>query len=382
MFDRLSFQQIIFSIILTSLAGVVLLTLYHGYSTYQRLLEDRRATLQAAVESMYAIASGFHAKAQKGEITQEQAQQAAAAAIEQARYGGQDGRSEYFYIWTLDGVGVMHPIRPEWRGQHMADKIKDGLGRHPIKDIADALRASSDGRAFVDTHFPRPGQTEPVPKLQYAMAFKPWNWMIGSGLYLDDLAAAARAEIAQAALLGGLLLSVIIIVSLLAGRSIRQQIGGDPAEAQRCMSAIAQGRLDVDLGMPPKGSLLDSLAQMSASLRRLVAQVRASTDSIATASSEIAQGNQDLSHRTEQAASSLQQTASSMEQLTGTVKHSADAARQANQLASNASSVAQRGGQVVSQVVSTMEDINSASKKIADIIGVIDGIAFQTNILA
>jgi methyl-accepting chemotaxis protein len=124
--------------------------------------------------------------------------------------------------------------------------------------------------------------------------------------------------------------------------------------------------------------LQDALMRIQQALQ----SVRSVTDSIHTASTEIAAGNQDLSHRTEQAASSLQQTASSMEQLTGTVKHSADAARQANQLASNASSVAQRGGQVVSQVVSTMEDINSASKKIADIIGVIDGIAFQTNILA
>src|SRR5207249_10337976 len=103
---------------------------------------------------------------------------------------------------------------------------------------------------------------------------------------------------------------------------------------------------------------------------------------ISTASTEIAHGNADLSARTEQTASNLQQTASSMAQLTGTVRQSADAASQANQLASSASAVAQRGGEVVTQVVSTMDEITASSKKIADIIGVIDGIAFQTNILA
>jgi methyl-accepting chemotaxis protein len=121
---------------------------------------------------------------------------------------------------------------------------------------------------------------------------------------------------------------------------------------------------------------------MQGELRRIVGEVRMSSDSISTASVEIATGNQDLSVRTEQTASNLQVAASSMEQLTGTVKQSADSARQADQLAMSAAEVAARGGQVVSQVVTTMNDINSSSKKIADIIGVIDGIAFQTNILA
>ena len=130
------------------------------------------------------------------------------------------------------------------------------------------------------------------------------------------------------------------------------------------------------------GDLLRELDRMRGSLHTLVSQVRGSTESISTASAEIATGNQDLSARTEQTASNLQQTASSMEQLTGTVKQSADSARQANQLASSAAEVAARGGAVVSQVVSTMDEINASSQKISDIIGVIDGIAFQTNILA
>jgi methyl-accepting chemotaxis protein len=130
------------------------------------------------------------------------------------------------------------------------------------------------------------------------------------------------------------------------------------------------------------GDVQRALAGMADALRRVVGEVRHTADSISTASSEIASGNADLSSRTEQAASNLQQTASSMEQLTGTVLQSADAASQANQLASSASAVAQRGGEVVNQVVSTMDEIKASSKKIADIIGVIDGIAFQTNILA
>ena len=162
-------------------------------------------------------------------------------------------------------------------------------------------------------------------------------------------------------------------------------ICGPLDEACQLADRIAGGDLSHPVqarGRDEPAALLRALAQMQQSLAGIVAQVRASTDSIGTASAEIASGNQDLSQRTEQAASNLQQTASSMEQLTGTVKQSADSARQANQLASSAAQVAARGGSVVSQVVTTMEEINASSKKIADIIGTIDGIAFQTNILA
>ena len=149
--------------------------------------------------------------------------------------------------------------------------------------------------------------------------------------------------------------------------------------------AIGDGDLTIRIDTQRKdeiGDVLRSLHHMGESLARMVGEVRTGADSINTASAEIASGNQDLSARTEQTASNLQAAASSMDQLTGTVKQSADSARQANQLASSAAEVAARGGEVVSQVVTTMEEINASSKKIGDIIGVIDGIAFQTNILA
>jgi len=130
------------------------------------------------------------------------------------------------------------------------------------------------------------------------------------------------------------------------------------------------------------GRMLQALASMQASLRTLVTQVRTSTDSIGIASAEIADGSIDLSSRTEEAASSLQQTAASIEQMNGTVQHSTHSARSANELAAAAADVAMRGGAVVARVVTTMEEINGSSRQISDIIGVIDGIAFQTNILA
>jgi methyl-accepting chemotaxis protein len=164
-------------------------------------------------------------------------------------------------------------------------------------------------------------------------------------------------------------------------RSLVRPLGYAMAVADRITAGDLTHSIQVT-GRDESARLLTSLQAMQGRLQQLVGQIGATTDSIGTASAEIASGNTDLSHRTEQTASSLEQVASAMEQLTGTVKQSADSARQANQLASSAAAVAGRGGEVVAQVVSTMDGIHHSSKKIADIIGTIDGIAFQTNILA
>ena len=157
------------------------------------------------------------------------------------------------------------------------------------------------------------------------------------------------------------------------------------SEALKLAQTVAKGDLTIRIEVKTKdetGQLLQALKDMNDSLHKTVSQVRQGTDAIATASAQIASGNMDLSSRTEQQASSLEETASSMEELTSTVRQNADNARQANQLAVTASEVAVKGGLVVSEVVSTMGSISDSSKKMADIIGVIDGIAFQTNILA
>ena len=204
-----------------------------------------------------------------------------------------------------------------------------------------------------------------------------------------QLAAARGNEVREALQLAKGLLIGLLAASLGLGIAmayvITRSVTRPLQEAVNAARVIAANDLSQPLDSQRKdelGELLRALGQMQGALRQMVSQVRQSTDSITNASTEIASGNQDLSARTEQTASNLQQAASSMEQLTGTVKQSADSARQANQLAVSAAEVAARGGKVVSDVVTTMDEINGASKKIADIIGVIDGIAFQTNILA
>ena len=256
------------------------------------------------------------------------------------------------------------------------DKFRDAF-----LPVARQLEAMGFDSARVAATFMRRAQPE------YSEAVKSLAALTTNVRAAADASAArvAQTAVLVMALIGAVgLVAAVAIVPLVLLNMVAICRPIDAAE--RLATAIAQGDLttrDVDTsGRDEAARLLTSLARMQDALSLMVGQMRHSSDSIGTASAEIATGNQDLSARTEQTDFSLQQAASSMEQLTSIVKQSAESACQANQLASSAAEVAARGGVVVSQVVATMDDINTSSKKIADIIGVIDGIAFQTNILA
>ncbi len=244
-----------------------------------------------------------------------------------------------------------------------------------------AAKMKADGFSF---------EAERVVRTEYMPASAAFLATLRSLVELENRAEAAyRQEVKKARQvtvnlaigLVTLVLGCILTGALWLIRSIRQPL----AQANELAARIAQGDLSatVDVARGDEfGDLIRSLSSMNENLGRIVLQVHQSTNSIASASMEIASGNGDLATRTDQASNSLQATASSMDTLTNTVQHSAYSARQASTLASNASSVAEKGGDVMRQVVATMQEINASSKKIADIISVIDGIAFQTNILA
>ncbi|MBV8666387.1 MAG: Tar ligand binding domain-containing protein [Burkholderiaceae bacterium] len=223
--------------------------------------------------------------------------------------------------------------------------------------------------------------TELYPKVRDHMnALIQLQLDVGKGEYDKSQASYSRFRmLAIGSIVVGLIMGAVVGMWLV--RSITGPLNYAVDIAETVAGGDLRQRIDVTT-TNETGKLLQALKDMNESLVKIVGQVRTGTDVIATASNEIASGNLDLSSRTEEQASSLEETASSMEELTGTVKQNADNARQANQLAQSASEVAVRGGSVVAQVVETMGSINESSKKIVDIIGVIDGIAFQTNILA
>ncbi len=282
----------------TALTALLIMAILSLLQERRLITESRKDMLTTAVQSAHNIVVGYQAKAASGAMSVEDAQKAAKDALRIARYGGPEGKTEYFYIWTTDGVGVMHPFKTEWDGQDMLGKVKDGSGVDIIGLQVNGMRNSKDGKAFVPTMFTRPGQQTPVPKLQYIVKVDGWNWIVGSGLYTDNVDVMLRQALWSSLALVLAVFAAVGVIGLLVSRSVLRQIGGEPTHAIAIMSEVAGGNLDAQIPAAPRGSMLDGLAHMVTSLRKLVTKVRSATDSIATASSEIAQGNNDLpTHR-------------------------------------------------------------------------------------
>jgi methyl-accepting chemotaxis protein len=267
-------------------------------------------------------------------------------------------------------LDLMAKLDKGWAAYSKAQQTVVALGRDKKQvdaaDISDGLGST----AFDDTMGALAGLNK-------------FGFEGGKAAAADVHAVYRNAKLVVAALLGAALFLGLGLAWVIT-RHLLRQLGGEPNVAASVLAAVAEGDLSthVPLRTGDTTSLMACLAAMQRSLSDTVSQVRSGSEGVATASSQIAQGNQDLSGRTEQQASALQQTAATMDELGSTVRNNADNARQANQLALGASTVAVKGGEVVGKVVETMKGINQSSKKIADIISVIDGIAFQTNILA
>ncbi|SFB10930.1 methyl-accepting chemotaxis sensory transducer with Cache sensor [Collimonas sp. OK607] len=375
--NKLSFTQKLWLPLLVSLVALFSISVFNAYQARQIRLEERKNDLMNVSDIAMSIIKEYGAMAASGALSKSEAQQQALARLKVMRFG-KDG---YVSIISSNEVMIMHPMKPEMEGRKMSD-FKDLEGNLVFALISKA--GSQPGGGFIEYVWPKVGAAEAVPKISFALGYQPWDWITTTGIYVDDLNLAFMHSLYQG---GAILLVVALALGALIGysnRSMLNAIGGDPGNAADIANRIADGDLSLDIATRPGDtrSLVYAMKCMRTSLLHTISNIKNSADTIATASSQIAGGNLDLSSRTEQQAGSLEETASAMEQLTSTVKQNADNARQANQLAVSASQVASDSSAVVSQVVDTMGNIRSSSKKIVDIIGVIDGIAFQTNILA
>jgi methyl-accepting chemotaxis protein len=374
---KLTTSQRLGLLIASALAGIVVLVAVSLYSERSMLMHERELGLQQAVQTAHGVIARYHDLAAKGAMPEEEAKQAAMATIKTLRYSG----TEYFFIQDFQQRMLMHPTSPQLDGKDVSG-LKDPNGKLIVGEMDKVAKASGSG--FVPYMWPKPGSQTPVDKVTYVQVFQPWGWVLGSGVYVENVNAVILERVVKSSIGAAVLAGVLLLAGLLLSRGLLRQLGGEPDVASDITRRIAAGDLSVDIPLKEgdQSSLLYALKTMLESLSDIVGRVRAGSEGVATASAEIAQGNQDLSSRTESQASALEETAASMEQLSATVKQNAAGAQQANQLAMEATSVARRGGAVVSQVVETMKHINDSSNRIFDIIGVIDGIAFQTNILA
>jgi methyl-accepting chemotaxis protein len=300
--------------------GILAIGLWGAFKTRDTMIADRQAELKSVVSVAYSVLDRYNGLAAAGTMSLADAQRTAMADLRAMRY---DGAGGYLVIEDAHATVLMHGVRADLEGKDMSG-FTDPKGRHVFKDGSDL--AEREGEGFIHLQFLKPGSDQMAPKINYVRLYKPWDWTIVTGVFTDDIDAAFYTTLVQYVV----------------------------AAMQRMQHRLAQA----------------------------ITQIRSGATLISTVSNEIAAGNADLSRRTEQQATALGETASSMEQITATVKQNADNAKQASQLAHNASETAARGGEVVGQVVETMRGISQSSHRIGDIIGVIEGIAFQTNILA
>jgi methyl-accepting chemotaxis protein len=342
---------------------------------HSAMLSDRDAQISNMLMMGEHLADHYYGLQQKGQLTQDQAQAAAKEALSQLN---NEGKS-YYWVRLPSGLNLVHP-NPANIGQIAIGETMDG------RPDAEAYRAAlTHGRiALVAMKTKHPKTGDMAAKLNGLIEFKPWGWWIGTGFFNDDIDAVFWGTAWKFLLFIGAALAVMSVLGWRLIGSINRTLGGDPAYAAAVTRRIAGKDLSVSVAQQgvADGSLLQAIGRMQDELSGTVRRIRGHAGAIAASSREIATGNLDLSARTEAQASSLEQTAAAMEELTGTVRQNNDHAAHARQLAQDAAQAARDGGAVVAGVISTMGAIERTSARIGDIIGVIDGIAFQTNILA
>ena len=374
LFRRLKFMSkaviISLAFMLPSGALVVWLLMTHA----DQALQARKDATRQHVEIAHGVVAWASAFERSGRLSREQAQRLAIDSLRQLRYDG----SETFWINDMQQRMVMHPVKPELDGQDMAG-TRDPDGNAVFAAFVDVVR--SQGKGFVAYAWPKPGDDQPQDKIAYVMGHEPWGWVVGSGIFVDDL---RQAQWRLALLVAGVIAVGVSIAGYLFLSFYRVMDGG-LKETRRHLRAMTAGDLTTSpspWGRDEAAQLMLELHAMQDSLRGMVSRVRQSTDEIVQSSTGIASGASDLSTRTVQAAARLEQSAASMDEITTTSHATSAHTDEAAAMARHNAEVAAAGGRVMGEVVATMDGIRASSARIGEIIGTIDGIAFQTNILA
>ena len=343
-------------------------------SNADQLMQSHRDATRQNVEVAHGTLVWAYAQETSGKMTRAQAQQLALELINPLRYDGQ----EYFWINDMQQKMLLHPIKPELNGQNMSG-MKDPNGVALFQLFVDTVR--SQGKGFVGYQWPKPGSNTPLDKISYVQGFEPWGWVLGSGIYTDDV----KSEFLHQLTIASVNVFVALLVAGYLFLSFYRVMDGGLKETRRHLRAMTEGDLTTSpspWGKDEAAQLMTELHSMQNALRIMVMRVRRSSDDIVHSASEIASSAMDLSKRTEETASNLEQSAASMEEISTTVSSGTQSAQEASKIARHNAAVAADGGRVMLEVAKTMESILASSAKIADIIATIDGIAFQTNILA
>jgi len=387
MFEKLGLKGRLIVLVLIALAGLASLASVQVMHLRGQMLEDRKATLHAALDMAMSVVKDMQAREQKGELSREEAQQRAKDVVRSMRYLG----NEYFYIYDSKGMGVMHPTQPDYEGRNHWER-KDKSGQYIVRELVSA----ATGSGFVQTFSLRPGSDVQLPKLQHLAYFQPWDWAVGTGLYLDDLDAMFRDQLLK---VGAGVLIVFLLVGVSAWvitRAILKQIGGEPLLAMRLMERASEGDLTADVGQVPPGSLLASLDKMLVGLRGMVTGVGSNARTLVGNAGHIAEAADQvaLAARTQSDATSAM--AAAVEQMTVSINHISQSAQDTEDSSAAAAENASTGERTVSKAAdeigkiadsvsaaaAAIRQLEARAGEISTVTGVIRDIAAQTNLLA
>jgi methyl-accepting chemotaxis protein len=350
--------------------GLVALVLSTGQvivALKREMLEDRQVKTRHLVEVAHGVILHYAGLADAGKLDAEEAKRAALTALKSLRYGG----SEYFWVNDMVPNVVMHPIKTELDGKDVSD-YRDPNGKALFVAFVDAVRR--DGAGFVDYMWPKPGFSAPVPKISYVKGYAPWGWIVGSGIYLDDVDAAFAAEVKK---LGFFSLAIALLVGLvgwLIARSLTRPIGSAMVVARR----LARGDLTATVeggGKDEVGRLLEAQAGLVTELSQIIGEVRAGSEALGLASEQVSHASQGLSQGTGELSSSVDAITSALEEMNASIKRNAENSRLTDEMARKGAHDAIEGGRAVTATVEAMAVI-------AEKISIIDEIAYQTNLLA
>lgn len=378
-------MHILIGVALIGLLALCIASLMHLKGN---LLDDRKEKTRNLVEISLGVLDYNYKLAQEGKLTDAQARVAARETLRGMRYD----KDNYFFAFDTTGVYYLHPGKPEWEGTDK-NELKDSAGRYLVRGLVSVAQA---GGGFFEYEFPRAGQTVAQPKLSYSALFKPWNIVIGTGIYIDDVEQAFRNS---AIALGGislLLLAALGAVGLSVSSSITRQLGGEPAEATVVMERVAQGDLTAASTNAPAGSLLAALAHMVTSLRTLISEINNGANQLVTHAEQIAHAAQQVSAAGDQQSDATSSMAAGVEELTVSSSHISDSARDTEQDSRQAMELSRQGSIRVSEassaiqkIATTVEDASSRiraleerANQVSSIANVIKDIAGQTNLLA
>nr|WP_315250825.1 methyl-accepting chemotaxis protein [uncultured Duganella sp.] len=375
---RLTFQQKLWFPLAASLLCLVAIAAMLVLNARHMRYEERKLALANLDQAALKQVQRFAADADEGRISEEEAKLRALRALKAIRFG-EDG---YIAVNGMDAHAIQNPVFPAYDGKDMSG-FKDANGFYVYRELAN-IGNSASGEGYLTYLWLRPGQHAASTKLSRVVAYQRWGWVLVAGMYIDDIDKDFYASLSTVGLMLLAAATVLWLIVLGINRSLQRALGGSPEYAIEVATRIARKDLSAPIHTAPAdhGSLLFAMKTMQGNLAQMIGAIHDSADAIATSSAQIAAGNLDLSARTEMQAGTLEQTAASMEEFTQAVAHNAEHARVASELAVSASEVARHGGGVVAEVSNTMAAIHTSAARIEAITGVIDGIAFQTNILA